>query len=304
MYLIRQGSRVSISTPAKLNLFLELHQRRNDGYHELETLMVPVDVYDSISVCPRDDGNLQLQCAWVPGLDANKCGTLPAPQDNVVHQALLLLREAAGLDIGADVQLSKRIPTQAGLGGGSSDAAGALVAANIAWGLHWPTSRLAEIAAQVGSDVPFFLFNSLALCTGRGEVVEPMRSNCRLSFVIVKPDFGLATSDVFRRTTVPESPKDVKPLIEAIASMNVSNIAKRLFNRLQTAASKLTPWIEYVARRMDEVSVCGHQMSGSGTSYFALCRNNRHARQVASGLRATRLGRVFVATALGPNLTR
>lgn len=299
MYSIRQGSRVNISTPAKLNLFLELHQRRDDGYHDLETFMVPIDIYDSLSLSRRLDGGLRLNCTWVPGLAPEQVGSLPSERENVVYQAITRLREAAGQDLGADIQVTKRIPSQAGLGGGSSDAAAALVAANLAWELKWPIARLAEIAADVGSDVPFFLFDSFARCTGRGQLIDPLPQTPRLSFVIVKPDFGLATADVFKQATVPESPTRSESLFEAINSKNVIAVANQLFNRLQAAASKLTPWIERIARKMDDLAVCGHQMSGSGTSYFAVCRNHRHARQIAAKLRVSRLGSVFVARALG-----
>lgn len=305
MFSMRRGSQICVLAPAKLNLFLELHGRRSDGYHEMETLMVPINLYDSISVTPSDiNSTIQFACAWVPGLDPAACETMPDPTKNIAYRAIALLREQAGVSKGAKVVLRKRIPSQAGLGGGSSDAAAALIAANIAWGLNWSTAQLAEVASKIGSDVPFFLYQSLARCTGRGEIIHPVAQRGRLNFVIVKPNFGLSTPDVFQQASIPASPRGSESLLGFLAAADPIASAKLLFNRLESAARKLTPWIQEIASRMDQLAVCGHQMSGSGTSYFALCRNHRHARQVAAVLRATHTGRTIVATTIGPHAAR
>ena len=300
MYLIRQGSRVCISTPAKLNLFLELHCRREDGFHELETLMAPISLYDDLSVVRTADEKIDLRCKWVDGLPASHQAEMPAPEDNIVTKALCLLREATSTKDGAVVRLTKRIPAQAGLGGGSSDAAAALVGANAVWNLNCSREQLAEIGGQVGSDVPFFLFNSWARCTGRGEIIEPMRMRGRLSCVVVKPNFGLSTPEVFGQVEVPAKPKSSRVILDALTNFDVRSISGGVFNRLQAAAERLTPWIEQISGQMDALSVWAHQLSGSGTSYFAICRNARQARHVAANLRATQRGRVFVVTTLGP----
>lgn len=302
MSSIRKHDRVCIDAPAKLNLFLELHGRREDGFHELETLMVPINIYDSLSVTARDDVNINLTCNWAPG--SSSTSELPPASKNIAYKAVTLLREHADIDAGADIHLVKRIPAMAGMGGGSSDAAAALVAANRAWGLNCSRQELSEIAARVGSDVPFFLFNGLSRCTGRGEIIEPLPMNGRLDFVVVMPDFGLSTPDVFRAASVPAEPQNSESLTAALTGQNPPTIAQLMFNRLEQAAASLTPWLKSIARRMDELVVCGHQMSGSGTSYFALCRNKRHAMHVAAKLRATRLGQVFAANTIGPHPAR
>lgn len=304
MNLIRQGSRVSVNAPAKVNLFLELLQRRPDGYHELETFMVPVSIYDTVSLENRNDDLLRLTCTWVAGMAEDAKADLPPPEQNLVYQTLRLLRSTANIGCGADVYVTKRIPSQAGLGGGSSDAAAALVAANEAWNLDWSRQELASFAAQVGSDVPFFLYDAWARCTGRGEVIEPLPSPGQLSLVIVKPPLGLSTSEVFAQAAVPQHPASSDPLRRALATANPLSIAGSLFNRLQPAAARMTEWIRTISQKMNDLAVCGHQMSGSGTSYFAVCRNYRHARHIASKLRSLRLGQVFVASTLGSGLTR
>lgn len=312
MYLIRQGSRVCINTPAKLNFFLELHRRRADGFHDLDTLMVPISLFDSLTIenttSSDSDSNLHVRCKWADGLPQSQRAAMPSEQDNIVTKALQLLRTAAGVEAGANVELTKRIPAQAGLGGGSSDAAAALIGANEVWQLGWRLEALAEVGAEVGSDVPFFLFDShramspLVRCTGRGEVMETASMKGRLHCVVVKPDFGLSTPEVFGQVTVPEKPKSSESVRRCLAANDLRGLAESMFNRLQRAAEKLTPWIEEIARQMSRLSVWAHQLSGSGTSYFAVCRNKRQAWHVAARLRATRLGRVMVATTLGPRL--
>ena len=300
MYTIRHGPRIRIDAPAKLNLFLELRRRRSDGYHELETLMVPVDVYDTLVIQARADHQLKLDCSWAPGLDSAFSGPLPPSRDNLVYHAVETLRNRAGIDLGADIWLRKRIPAQAGLGGASSDAAAALAAANAVWQLGWSRPRLAQLAADLGSDVPFFLHDSAALCQGRGERIEPLAIGRPMSLVLIKPTAGLSTADVYRHAVVPDQPRSSDPLRAALRFSNLSEVGKRLFNRLQTAAASLTPWIQRIASAIEPHGVCGHQMSGSGTSYFALCRHKRHAKQIAARLRATRLGSVLTVSTIGP----
>lgn len=229
---------------------------------------------------------------------------MPAPQDNIAHKALTMLQTRSGTDLGADVRMAKRIPSQAGMGGGSSDAMAALIAGNNVWNLGWSREKLMELGAELGSDVPFFASGSLARCTGRGEKINAIKTNGRMHFVVVKPEVGLSTPEVFRHAVVPEMPTDSQPLLAAIETMNLRSIGKLLFNRLQTAATAITSWVNEIEEVMDGCSVLGHQMSGSGTSYFALCRNQRHARHLAARLRATKLGRVFFVSSmnLAPSL--
>ena len=299
MYTIRLGSRIRIDTPAKLNLFLELRGRRNDGFHELETLMVPINVYDRLIVQPRSDNHLSLHCEWSAGLDPKHYGVLPASQDNLAYQALIALRDRAGIETGADAWLCKRIPSQAGLGGASSDAAAALVAGNHCWNLGWTTTQLAEVAADLGSDVSFFLASSAAVCSGRGEVLEPIQTSSRLSLALIKPPEGLSTAEVYKRARVPDQPISVEPIQSALRDNQLIDVGRLLFNRLQKGAAALSDWIGRLAAAVTACDVVGHQMSGSGTSYFAVCRHERHARHVAARLRATRLGSVLAVSTLG-----
>ena len=163
MYLHRDELKRTARAPAKLNLYLEVHERRDDGFHELATLIVPIRLADDLTLTAtsspagRERGSIVLDVRDHRAQDAGE-RDIPIPiADNLVIRALELLQQRSGSRYGARVELVKRIPLAAGLGGGSSDAAAALRLANRAWGLNWSVDRLAELAAEIGSDVPFFL---------------------------------------------------------------------------------------------------------------------------------------------------
>lgn len=294
--------------PAKLNLFLDLLGRRHDGFHELETLMIPIRWCDSVSFLPisriagEDVPEITLSLRMCDHAQAaKKSEAIPEGRDNIVVRALELLRQRSGCEFGAQVELVKRVPSAAGLGGGSSDAAAALKLANSDWGLNWSVERLAEIAAEIGSDVPFFMYGGAAICRGRGERVESLPAVSPIHFVVVKPPVGLATGDVYHaRAELSNSAKvetnsdgDVASVASELVWANVATWGRRMRNGLQQAASSLTPWIDRLKTAFDSLDFIGHQLSGSGTAYFGVCRHAQHARRLANILRTRQLGLVY-----------
>jgi 4-diphosphocytidyl-2-C-methyl-D-erythritol kinase len=271
---------------------LEVLGKRDDGFHEIETLMLPVSLYDSLSIRSRDDGQVVFSSHEVKRQDASS-EAMPQGDSNLVVRALRLLKQRAGVEGGAEVTLTKRIPMAAGLAGGSSDAAAALLLGNATWGLNWSRSRLADVAAELGSDIPFFLHHGAAVCRGRGEQIEPVEGFGKLHFVVVAPPVGLSTGDVYRHCQPSTSPQRVESLVKALRAGRIGQAARRLCNRLQAAAASLCEWIDRLQFEFSHVDCLGHQMSGSGTSYFGLCRHACHARRIAARLRSRRLGRVF-----------
>lgn len=296
MQIHQSGVDVLLQAPAKLNLFFEVLAKREDGYHEVETLMCPIDLYDTLYFREEPSGQLELRCQRVHGAGgptAPRGEELPEGRDNLVLRAVELLRRRAGIDSGARLRLTKRIPIAAGLGGGSSDAAAALVAANRGWGLGWAPGKLAQISAELGSDVPFFLAGGPAVCRGRGERVEPLAVAAGLHFVVVCPPVGLSTAAVYEVCRPARHPRTLAPMLNALAQGDIEQTGRLFFNRLQPAAERLSPWIERLQRRFADEDCLGHGMSGSGTSYFGLCRHARHARRVARRLEANGVGSVF-----------
>lgn len=312
MYVRRRGSRIEVHTPAKINLFLEVLARRDDGFHEIETLMMPISIFDTVSLSNNSERRIGLTCRWASGLEAQSPAhgsrhggvweDLPEQTDNIVVKAIERLRHHAGVESGAQVRLIKRIPAAAGLGGASSDAAAALVAANLAWRLGWSRERLAGVAAELGSDVPFFVYSAAAVCRGRGERIEPFGALNRLHVVVVRPPSGLSTPEVYRHCCPAESAKHAADtIVRAVRQGQASLVGRLMFNRLEAAAEQLSPWIRDLRAAFDSQDCLGHQMSGSGTSYFGICRHATHARRVASRLRAAGIGAVLRATTLpGP----
>ncbi|MEX0613406.1 MAG: 4-(cytidine 5'-diphospho)-2-C-methyl-D-erythritol kinase [Pirellulales bacterium] len=305
MYLRRDHLKRTARAPAKLNLYLEILGRRGDGFHELETLMVPIRLADRLALTPTPPihdraGQIVLDirnCLPVRPPPASE--DVPAGPANLVVKALELLRELSGCRWGAHVELDKRIPSGAGLGGASSDAAAALRLANRAWQLEWSNDRLALLAAEIGSDVPFFLSGGPAICRGRGERVEPVRGLAPLDFVIVKPPVGLNTAEVYQSHDALPDDDAVVGLGEAyqVAGMlgsdrwHTPGIWMR--NRLQAAAAALSPWVERLRGIFDSLDCLGHQLTGSGSAYFGVCRHARHARRLATLLKTRQLGLVY-----------
>ena len=285
--------------------------------------MQAVTIYDSLSILANSTGQLKLNCEWSGGFQARTTaiqktetiarrdltcspsepvfGDLPRGDDNIVLRAVERLRVRAGIEMGAEIRLVKRIPAAAGLGGASSDAAAALVAANNAWRLGWSLSRLAEVAAELGSDIPFFFGSGqfgtgTAVCRGRGERIESVTGLPILHFVVVRPPVGLSTPQVFRNCRPADRPVELQPFLAAARRGDLSAMGRRLHNRLQPAAVALSPWIERMQREFQRFEFVAHQMSGSGSSYFGICRHARQARRLASALRNAEVGAVFCAS--------
>jgi len=313
MHVRRSATHVEILTPAKVNLFLAVLAKRPDGYHEIETVLVAVTAFDRLLFVPGRQAEIKLEVRWATGLAAQEArqgnrgeaarkllyGEIPLGPENLVSKAVALVRERAAIQQGATIRLVKQIPAAAGLGGASSDAAAALVAASEAWELNWPRERLIELAAELGSDVPFFLTRGAAVCRGRGERIETIRPP-RLHVVVVRPPVGLSTPQVYKECRPNDKPVGVATLTQALARGDLASAGRRLVNNLQTAAASLTPWITILQTEFQKQDVLGHQMSGSGSSYFGLCRSARHARRIEARLRARSAGAVFSAsTAVG-----
>lgn len=300
MQVHRSSSGVEVWTPAKLNLFLEVLGRRPDGYHEIETLMVPIGWYDTLRLSRSADGQVSLACRLAAGAQSPSSDqqyVLPPAGENLAVRAVELLRQRAGVEHGAKIELTKRIPLASGMGGGSSDAAAALVAANRLWQLGYPGPRLAELGAELGSDVPFFVHGGPAICRGRGERVEPIGSLGPLSFVVARPPVGLSTPAVYGHCRPAEQGQGVARLVESLRFGNLGGAARLLHNALQQAAEQLTDWIVILKRAFAAAGCLGHQMSGSGTSYFGLCRHAREARRLAASLRSRGIGQVQAVAA-------
>lgn len=268
------GGRLLVTANAKVNLALEVLGRRADGYHEIVTVMQAVDLCDRLTLENAETIELSIGDA-----------ALPADGSNLAWRAAVALAEAAGVRRGVRIVIDKRIPAAAGLGGGSSDAAATLAGLNRLWGLRWPGGRLAEVAAGVGSDVPFFLRGGTAMATGRGEKVEPI-PGMPLALVLVNPKVTSSTADMYARMT-PAMYTDgarARELARALASRRSAHVASCLYNGMEAAAGAAFPQVERMRAALLAAGALGAAMSGSGPTVFGLARSYEHARQIRARL--------------------
>lgn len=282
---------VTVQATAKLNLSLVVLDRRADGFHEIESLMVPVSLGDTLSVTSTAETGIRLRVRF-GGQLATAAGRslardVPADETNLVVRAALALAREAGIDRGLEIDLVKEIPSGAGLGGGSSDAAAVLLAAARAWQLDWPTDRLAAVGATIGSDVPWFFAGGPAIARGRGERVEPVAGIPPLSAVIACPAAGLSTAAVYRQC-VPEPARrgTADKLAAALAAGRFRAAVELLHNDLEPPARSLCP---DVGRLLDALRAAGAVrplLTGSGSACFALARTAVEARGIAARLAA------------------
>jgi 4-diphosphocytidyl-2-C-methyl-D-erythritol kinase len=271
----RDETSVLVSAPAKVNLHLEVLRRRPDGYHDLETLMVAVGLYDTLEFKDDSTGDVRLSCDQPD---------LPTGRENLVWRAAELLRRHAGNPTGATIRLWKRIPLAAGLAGGSSDAAATLAGLNVLWRLGLSNAELSRLGAELGSDVSFFFAAPAAWCTGRGDIVRPLRLPRPLYFVLACPPVGLSTAEVFRNLVVPERPISGEAICQALEAGDAEEIGRRLHNQLQPVAERLCPAVSRLREQLAARNPAGVLMSGSGSTVFALCRDAAEALCVSRGL--------------------
>jgi 4-diphosphocytidyl-2-C-methyl-D-erythritol kinase len=298
------GTTWEVAAPAKLNLYLEVLGKRSDGFHELETLMVPVRLYDTLRWSPKSEHSVGVSLSIE--LSSFDRSTPLSTDGNLVTRAAELIAKRAGVEPHGHFHLTKRIPIQAGMGGGSSDAAATLLLANSAWDLALKHSELLSLASELGSDVPYFLQSSSAICRGRGERVEPVASLPRMSFVLVKPHFGLSTPEIFgnlynseKQASAKDSATRLGKLIGELRAGAVGKACRLMTNRLEGAAARIAPEIERIKSALARVGCQGQLMTGSGSTVVGIARSAGHARRLAKWLSAQNIGTVLATASCG-----
>ena len=262
---------MQLFAPAKINLSFEIKGRRPDGFHEIETLMSPISLADRLTIdTTPNDGVVDFFC---------DDSSLPAGEDNLVVRAAKLFREATRVSAGIKIVLEKKIPHGAGLGGGSSDAASTLLGLNEMFAAGLKDDELLTLAAQLGSDVPFFLVRSAAICRGRGEVVAPTSVSIGLSLLLLKPDFGVPTSWAYGKWKDSQQLPGVDYSPQEFNGVKFVNDLERPVFEKFVVLGHLKTWL----RRQPEVGVA--LMSGSGSTVFAVLRDGSSAETLAARVR-------------------
>ena len=279
---------ISLKAPAKVNLFLEILGKRDDGFHEIETIMQEIDLADSLQFEETQEG-VTLECN-------NK--NIPANQDNLVCKAANLILEECGIKKGVLINLEKNIPVGAGLGGGSSDAATTLKALNSLWKVGLNNEELMEFAAKLGSDIPFFINGKTALCRGRGELITPVEVRNRMDYIILFPRVHISTETIYKNLKIDltKKRKDVSFFLDALKYSEAASISKLLFNRLEEIIFATYPDLLQVKSTLESFDFCGLSISGSGSAFFGLCNDSHPAEVIKSKIELSGMGNVFVAT--------
>ena len=266
------------NSPCKVNLLLNILGRRPDGFHELETIMQPVNLFDHLQFT-REGGGIQLTCSD-PGL--------PTDSRNLVHRAAAAFVEQAGIKDGVRIHLEKKIPMAAGLGGGSGNAATTLLALNELFSSPLSLAQLDQIAASLGSDIPFFLQDKPVLAIGRGEKVTslaPFPALYGAAFLLIHPGFGIATAWAYKElarfpAAFNGQPGRAEKLVALLNAFDLSAAGAAFYNSLEAPALDKYPLLALYQEFLRAQGAAVALMSGSGSTTFAIARSKGEARQL------------------------
>ncbi len=314
----RDGTRVAVRVPAKVNLFLAVRGVRADGYHELATVFQTISVFDDLCVAlvappgrghhPASRPHMRLE------LSHDEVQGVPAGDANLAVQAGRLLGESAHMiEPGIDservgprtiIDLDKGIPVAGGMGGGSADAAATLVALNELWGTELSRDELRELGSRIGSDVPFLVVGGTAFATGRGTALAQVLCRGEFHWVVCPDSASLATADVFKAWDKTCEPSEVEPdaVLQALRSEDAEALGAALHNDLEPAAFALRPRLAERKERLLTAGALGVMVSGSGPTMLALASDHAHAVALAAEVREG--GFVARSPAGGPEIVR
>ena len=249
---------MQLLAPAKINLSLKVVAKRPDGFHEIETLMVPISLADTLDIDRTDAPGIAFTCS-----DAS----LPVDDNNLVVRAAKLFIERTKISSGIRIHLEKRVPHGAGLGGGSSDAATALIGLNELFDAKLKTPELSAMAAELGSDIPFFVYRSAAMCRGRGELVEPVAFKEKLPLLLIKPGFGVPTPWAYKRWLDSVELPGIPYAAQTFPWGKLVNDLERPVFEKYIFLATLKRWL------VAQPEAAGALMSGSGSTTIALLRD-------------------------------
>lgn len=269
-------------SPCKVNLLLNILGKRADGFHELETVMHPVAVCDELSFQQAD--GIELTCTNP---------ALPTDSGNLVHRAATAFFKKSGIGGGARIHLKKNIPLAAGLGGGSGNAAATLVGLNELHGAPLSSAQLHEIAASLGSDIPFFLQSGPAIAIGRGERIqslEPFPALLGKAFLLVHPGFGISTAWAYQTlarfpAALNGTPGRAQKLVSLLRAGDLRAAAAEFYNSLEAPALEKYPWLSVLQEFLRANGAAAALMSGSGSTTFAIVENQQAGNELAGKIR-------------------
>jgi len=284
-------SKLILPTPAKVNLYLKVLNKRPDGFHNIKTLFERISLQDEIRLTSNISGKIRI---------TSNHPDVPRGPKNIVYQAAELLRRDFKITHGVDIYIEKTIPVAAGLAGGSSNGAAVLKGLNQLWKLDLSRLQLTAYGCKLGSDVPFFLYDtSFAWGTGRGEVVEPVDFKCKLWHVLVVPRMKMHTRNVYQRLNLKLTNKNdhASILHRSLENLRLNDIGRWMINDLETVVFQSAPQLACLKERLKALGSCGAMLSGSGPSVYAVVKTRDQAYAIREAL-AKRYKQVYVVSTL------
>ncbi|EMG27984.1 4-diphosphocytidyl-2-C-methyl-D-erythritol kinase [Listeria fleischmannii 1991] len=269
--------KITIKAPAKINLSLDALYKREDGYHEVEMVMTTIDLSDSLQLELLEEDRIEL--------DVN-AHFIPDDKRNLIYQAAELLKNRYDVKKGVKITLDKQIPVSAGLAGGSTDAAATFKGLNKLWNLGLSLEKLADLSAEIGSDIAFCLYGGTALATGRGELIERLNRMPGCWIILAKPNIGVQTPSVYKELRVQEvGHPNTKKMLEAISRGDLDGIFDSMGNVLESVTLEKNSQVKQLKDKMLEFGADAAMMSGSGPTVFAIVKQHSRAKRVYNGLR-------------------
>lgn len=277
--------------PAKINLTLDVLYKRPDNYHEIEMVMTTVDLADHLEFfLLKEEDRIEI---------TSDNRFVPNDERNLAYRVSTLLKERYGVKQGVRIKIDKQIPVAAGLAGGSSDAAATLRGLNQLWELNLSIEELAVLGAEVGSDVPFCVYNSTALAKGRGEEIMELPSPPKCWVILAKPTQGVSTQSVYKSLNIDQiEHPDTEGMVEAINNSDYQGICSRLKNVLEDVTIPQNPEVQQIKRQMLHSGADAVLMSGSGPTVFGLVQYESRAERIYNSLRGF-CEEVYVVRLLG-----
>lgn len=265
-------NKIVINAMAKINLGLDVLRRRENGYHDVKMIMQTVNIYDTLEMVKREDSQIIIK------VDAME---LPTDENNLIYKATKLLFEKRGINEGVEITLTKRIPIAAGMAGGSTDAAAALVGINRLFDLGFTIKELKEIGVKIGADVPYCIEGGTALSEGIGEILTKLPDAPDCYVVVAKPEISVSTKYVYENLHANELKyhPDIDGMVEAIRNQDLDGVCKRMENVLETVTEKKYPVISQLKQLLLDAGAENSLMSGSGPTVFAIFKEEAKAKE-------------------------
>lgn len=257
---------MKVKAYAKINLALDVLNKREDGYHDLEMIMAPITLHDLLYINIIDSG-IKL---------ASNSKVMPVDEKNIAYKVAKLMIDTYKIEKGVEIFIYKHIPTQAGLGGGSADGAAVIKAFNKLFKLKLTNQQMAQIGQQVGADIPFCIYDKIAFVEGIGEKLQFIDKKMKVKVLLVKPKKGVSTKKAFEQIDLLEvNHSDCRKLKEGIEEDDYQKIIDNLKNSLESPSVKMVPEIQSIKDKMIELGFDGALMSGSGSCVFGLTKDKK-----------------------------